>query len=153
MKRNAILTWSALAVVIPFSVAVVAQEMRPDRAIKYRQAVMYAMNANVAILGAMAKGDVPYNKDRAVRSAEFVSQLAAMPVDGFVPVSPKAGTSKAKPEIWTDKAKFDKLAESLQAETPKLVAAARTGELSQLRSALSAVGKICNDCHDDFRIE
>ena len=47
--------------------------------------------------------------------------------------------------------KFKKLQEALQAETPKLVAAARTGDVAQLRPAVSAVGKVCNDCHDAFR--
>jgi cytochrome c556 len=128
-----------------------AQEMKPDRAIKYRQGILQAMGWNVGVLGAMAKGEIPYNKEQAIRSATFADELAAMPWDGFVAGSDQGAPTKAKPDIWKDKARFDKLAEALQAETPKLVAAAKTGELSQLRAALPAVGKACSNCHDDFR--
>jgi cytochrome c556 len=150
MNKNVAPIMSAFAVVATFSVAVVAQEMKPDRAIKYRQGIMQAIGWNIGVLGGMAKGEIPYNKEKAVRSATFVSELSAMPFDGFVPVSSE-GSTKARPEIWADKAKFDRLAEAMQAETPKLVAAAQSGDVAQLRPALSAVGKACSNCHDDFR--
>ena len=87
MNKNVAPIMSALAVVATFSVAVVAQEMKPDRAIKYRQGIMQAIGWNIGVLGGMAKGEIPYNKEKAVRSATFVSELSAMPFDGFVPVS------------------------------------------------------------------
>ena len=46
--------------------------------------------------------------------------------------------------IKQDPAKFRKLQETLQAETPKLVAAAKTGDVAQLPPAVGAVGKVCN---------
>ena len=39
----------------------------------------------------------------------------------------------------------------MQAETLKLVAAAKTGDVAQLRTAVGATGKSCSNCHDDFR--
>jgi cytochrome c556 len=152
MNKNVVPVASALAVVLAFSAAVVAQEIKPDRAIKYRQGIMQAMGWNMGVLGGMAKGEVPYNKDQAVRSATFVNELAKMPFDpGFVPVSDTGAPTKAKAEIWKDKAKFDKLAEAMQAETPKLVTAANAGDVAALRAALPAAGKACANCHDDFR--
>lgn len=150
MNRNAVAAASAFAVVAVFSAAVVAQDMRPDRAIKYRQGIMQAQGWQMGVLSQMAKGDIPYNKDHAVRAATFVNELVKMSWEGYVPVS-DTGNTKAKPEIWKDKAKFDKYAQEVQAETPKLVAAANSGDVAQLRTALSAVGKVCNNCHDDFR--
>ncbi len=110
--------------------------MRPDRAIKYRQGIMYAMNVNFGVLSRMAKGEIPYAKDAAVTRAKNISELAAMPWEGFVPVSHAGGRTKAKPEIWQDKAKFDKLADAMQAELPKLVAAdpVRRPGTAQVRS-------------------
>ena len=152
MKRA---TWvpvvGALAVVGLFSVAVVAQEMKADRSIKYRQGVLQAIGWHVGVLGGMAKGEIPFNKEQAVRSAGFVNELAAMPWDGFVTVSDTGAPTKAKPEIWKEKAKFDQLAKALQAETPKLLAAANTGDIAQIRTALGPTGKACANCHDDFR--
>jgi cytochrome c556 len=148
MKRAAILacglTLTALAA------TVVAQEMRPDRAIRYRQGIMYAMNVNFGVLSRMAKGEIPYAKDAAVTRAKNISELATMPWEGFVPVSHTGGRTKAKPEIWQDKAKFDKLAEAMQAELPKLVAATQSGDPGQLKSAVGRVGDACGKCHDAF---
>ena len=61
-----------------------AQDVKPDRAIKYRQGVMGAIGWHFGILGSMAKGDRPYDKDVALRSATFVQELSHMPWDGFV---------------------------------------------------------------------
>jgi len=151
MKKSLIPALGALTVAATLSTVVLAQDMKPDRAIKYRQGILQAMGWNMGILGGMAKGDLPYNKDQAVRAATFVEQLAAMPWDGFVPGSDAGAPTKAKPEIWKDKAKFDKYAQDLQAETPKLLAAARTGDLAQLKAAVGPTGKACGNCHDDFR--
>jgi len=150
MNRNAVAAASAFAVVAVFSAAVVAQDMRPDRAIKYRQGIMQAQGWQMGVLSQMAKGEIPYNKDQAVRAATFVNELVKMSWEGYAPVS-DTGNTKAKPEIWKDKAKFDKYAQEVQAETPKLVAAANSGDVAQLRTALGAVGKVCSNCHDDFR--
>lgn len=130
--------------------ALFAQEMRPDRAIKYRQGVMYALNVNLGVLSRMSKGEIPFNKDAAVRSATFAVELSAMPWDGFAPVSWDGPRTKAKPEIWKDKAQFNKLAEAMQAELPKLLAAAQSGDVARLKPALSAVNDSCAACHDKF---
>ncbi len=130
-----------------------AQEMRPDRAIKYRQGLMYAINVNVGVLSRMAKGEIPYSKDTAVRHAKFAAELSRMPWDGFVPVSHEGPRTKAKADIWKDKAEFDKLAEAMQSEMPKLVAAAESGNLAQLKAALGPLGKSCDACHDKFANE
>lgn len=151
MNKSMFPTLSALAVVGAFSAAVIAQEMKPDRAIKYRQGIMQAQGWHMGLLNRMGKGEIPYNKEQAVRSANYVNELVKMPWDGFVPVSDTGAPTKAKAEIWKDKAKFDKLSEAVQAETPKLVAAANSGDIAQLRTAVAAVGKACNNCHDDFQ--
>ena len=57
----------------------------------------------------MAKGSRPYDKDVAVRSAKFVNELIEMPWDGFAPGSDTGAKTAAKPEIWKDRAEFDRL--------------------------------------------
>lgn len=63
MKTSFVPVASAAAVIAVFSAAVVAQEMKADRAIKYRQGVLQAMGWHMGVLGGMAKGEVPFNKD------------------------------------------------------------------------------------------
>ena len=154
MHKNVVPLVGAAAVVAAFSALVLAQEMKADRAIKYRQGVFQAMGWNFySVLGPMTKGEIPYNKEQAVKAATYLSQLAVMPYDGFVPGSDKGAPTKAKPEIWKERAKFDKLAQDMQGETVKLVAAAQTGDPAALRTAVTATGRACKNCHDDFRNE
>lgn len=39
----------------------------------------------------------------------------------------------------------------LREETIKLVAAAKSNDLDQLKAAFGAVGQTCKACHDNFR--
>lgn len=148
MRKQLIPALAALAVVGTFSAIVHAQSA--DRVVKYRQGIMQAQGWHMGILGAMAKGTRPYDKDVAVRHAKFVDQLVHMPWEGFTPGSDAVPNTKAKPEIWTERAKFDKYAQDVQALTPKLVSAAGT-DLNALRGAVGEVGRACNNCHDDFQ--
>ena len=73
-----------------------------------------------------------------------------MPWDGFDP-STKGEKSKAKPEVFTDTAKFKAAADTLEAETAKLGAAARAKNEAGVRAAFGGVAKACGSCHDGFR--
>ena len=146
--KQAVPILAALAVVGAFSTAVYAQTA--DRAIKYRQGIMGGQGWHMGILGGMAKGSRPYDKDVAARSAMFVDQLMLMHSEGFIAGSEKGAPTKAKPEIWTQKAKFDKYAQDAKMETAKLASAAGNG-LDALRAAIGPVGRSCNNCHEDFQ--
>jgi cytochrome c556 len=76
--------------------------------------------------------------------------MSKLPWAGFVEGSDK-GNTKAKPQIWTEKAKFNEYAEKMQAEMTKLDAAAKTGNLDSIKAAVGAVGGSCKACHDAFR--
>jgi cytochrome c556 len=142
---------TALAITGAFVATVHAQSA--DRQIKYRQSVMNAQGYHFyGILGGMAKGSRPYDKDAAVRSAKFIDALIEMPWDGFAPGTETGGNTKAKPEIWKDKATFDKLGRDAKVETAKLVAAAGV-DLATLRTQVQATGTACKNCHDKFQNE
>ena len=152
MKRATLVpVLGALAVVGVFSAVVSAQTPTPERSIKYRQGIMGAQGWQLGVLGAMAKGDRPYNKDEAVRSATYVSQLLQMPWEGYGPGTEQGAPTRVKPDIWKEPAKFKQLGDAAQAESLKLVAAAQTGDVAALRTAVGAMSKACNNCHDDFR--
>lgn len=152
MKRATLVpVLGALAVVGVFSAVVSAQTPTPERSIKYRQGIMVGQGWQLGILGAMAKGDRPYNKDDAVRSATYLNQLVQMPWDGYGPGTEQGAPTRVKPDVWKEPAKFKQLGDAAQAESLKLVAAAQTGDVAALRTAVGAMGKACSNCHDDFR--
>lgn len=139
---------AAVAVVGAFSTAVLAQSA--DRAIKYRQGVMSAMGWHLGILGGMAKGSRPYDKEQATKSAQYIHALSDMPWEGYIPGSHTGAPTKAKQEIWAEPAKFDKYGQALRTESSKLASAAGNG-VDGLRSAIGPVVRACDGCHDDFR--
>ncbi len=128
-----------------------AQDIKPDRAIKFRQGILQAQGWNAGIMNAMIKGEKPYNKDEFLLRATYLDELAHMAWEGFVPGSDQGAPTKAKPEIWTEPAKFKQYQANLQSATLKLVGAARTGDMSLIKSAFNDVGEACGDCHDEFR--
>ncbi len=151
MKRNVVPLLSAAAVVAAFSTVVLAQEMKPDRAIKYRQGILQAVGWNMGVLGGMAKGEIPYDKDKAVRAATFVSELAAMAWDGFVPARTPARRPRPSRRSGRTRPSSTSWPRTCRPKPSKLVAAANSGDVASLRTALGPVGKACSNCHDDFR--
>ena len=125
-----------------------AQFAKSDDAIEYRQGALFVMGQHFGRLGAMVKGQVPYDTTAAVHNAEIVAFMSHLPWAGF---GPGTEGGKAKPAIWKEEAKFKDLSEKVQAETGKLATAAKAGTLEALKTQFEATGKSCKTCHDSFR--
>ncbi|MDD2926400.1 cytochrome c [Rhodoferax sp.] len=148
MKKIVSLALAGLAAtfVLPAS----AQFAKPEDAIKYRKNALFVMQQNFGRVAGMAAGKVPFDAKVAAESAAVADYVGKLPWAGFGPGTDK-GDTKAKPEIWTNKAKFDEAAGKLQTEMGKLAAVAKTGKLDDIKVAVNAVGGACKSCHDDFR--
>jgi cytochrome c556 len=145
------LTRSILAVAAMVSaVPAMAQFQKPEDATKYRQGSFTVMAAHFGRLGAMANGRVPFDAKQAQDNAAVVEFMSKLPWAGFTPESQGVKT-KAKAEVWSDKAKFDQGAEKMMAEVAKLNVAAKTGNLDNLKAAFGEAAKTCKGCHDAFR--
>lgn len=142
---------AAAATLIALTAPAAAQFAKPEDAIKYRQSAMFVMNQHVTRIGAMASGKAPFDAAAAADNAEIVANMSKLPWAAFVPGTDKGGNTKAKPEIWTEQAKFKETNEKLMAETVKLATAAKTGNLDALKTAFAATADTCNSCHDAFR--
>ena len=99
----------------------------------------------------MANGKAPFDAKVAADNADIVAVMAKLPWAGFGPGTETGGNTKAKPEIWTEQAKFKEGSEKMQAETVKLAAAAKTGSLDNLKTAFTATAETCKGCHDAYR--
>lgn len=127
-----------------------AQFQKPEDAVKYRQGAFTVMAAHFGRLGAMANGRVPFDAKVAQDNAALVEVMSKLPFAGFTPDT-QAIKTKVKPEAWAEKAKFDQGAEKMQAEVVKLNAAAKTGNLDNLKAAFGETAKTCKACHDAYR--
>ena len=148
MKVIASLAFAAS--VLALSAPASAQFAKPEDAIKYRQSALFVMSQHFGRIGAMVNGRVPFDAKVAAENAEVVAELASLPWAAFGPGTDK-GNTKAKAEIWTDQAKFKEHSDKLVAETAKLSAAAKTGNLDTLKTAFGATAGTCKACHDAFR--
>jgi cytochrome c556 len=128
-----------------------AQFQKPEDAIKYRQSAMFVMAQHFGRVGAMASGKVPFDAAAAQANTEVVLAMSKLPFVAFSEGTDKGGNTKAKPDIWTKKADFDSKSKTMQDEIVKLAAAAKTGNLDQIKAAFDGAGKSCKSCHDDYR--
>lgn len=129
-----------------------AQFAKPEDAIKYRKAAFTVMAAHFGRVAAMANGRIPFDAKAAADNAEIATTMSKLPFAGFVDGTDK-GETKAKPEIWTERDKFNAAATKMQDEMVKLNAAAKTGDVAAIKAAAGDVGKACKGCHDTYRKE
>jgi cytochrome c556 len=150
MKTAASLVIAAATLVM--GTPVWAQFAKPEDAIKYRQSVMFLMSQHVGRIGAMVSGKAPYDAQAAVDNAALVAELSKRPWPAFVAGSDKGAIpTRAKTEIWVEQQKFKENQEKLMAETAKLLEAAKTNNLDNLKAAFGPTGGACKNCHDTYR--
>ena len=101
-------------------------------------------------LFAMARGSAAYDARIAQRNADYLVIIAQMPWEDFQPNSIGLANTKAKDAILKDPDKFKQLVDTLQSDTQKVAAAVRSGDQSAVKSAVQAMGRNCNSCHENF---
>jgi cytochrome c556 len=142
---------AGIAISLGVAAGIASAQMKPDVLVKQRQSAMTLIGKYWGPIAGMASGKVsPYNAEVVSRNATYLENLAQMPWDGFHD-STKDEKSRALPAIWSQKAKFDELAQRLQSETAKLGEIARAKDEAGVKQQYAAVGKVCGACHEDFR--
>lgn len=145
-----IASFAIAAAAVTLALPASAQFAKPEDAVKYRQSALFVMAQHFGRIGAMANGRVPFDAKVATENAEVVADMAKLPWAGFGPGTDKI-SQKAKPEIWTEQAKFKEHSDKLVAETGKLLAAAKTNNVDNLKASFGATAGTCKACHDAYR--
>jgi cytochrome c556 len=127
-----------------------AQVAKPEDAYKYRASVMTLQGAHMGRINAQLKSGTPHMQVISENVA-LLDTLNKLFFTAFPEGSDMVASSRAKPEIWTEPAKFKQYADKLNTEVIRLSAAAKTGDPAATRSAFSSVAQACKACHDDFR--
>lgn len=139
-----------VATLMGASLAAHAHFDKEDDAIEYRQSSLSVLGTHFKRIGAVVKGEKAYDKAALENDAAIVEMLSKLPWTAFPPGSTSAN-SKAKPEIWKDADKFKAAADKMQAEAAKLSVAAKSGDLSAIKTAFGSTAKTCKACHEDFK--
>ena len=151
MKYRPALAAMAIGLVTTLTALPAAAQFRnADAAIKYRQSAMALQGNHMARVFAMANGQVPFDAKVAAENIEIVAMLNRLQFTAFIDGSDK-GNTRAKPEIWSEKDKFNAAIAKSQEDVLKLAAAGKTGSLDQIKAAAGAVGESCKACHDAYQ--
>lgn len=130
--------------------AAVEDDSPEGRAYMYRHAVMELVAANNAILGGMARGEIPDDQARFTRAATNLAALAGMLPEGFEQEGIAAG-SRALPEIWMNMSDFDQKAADFANAARGVAAAATGGNFQQAKELAGGIGMACGACHRPYR--
>ena len=117
--------------------------------IKYRQNLMRSNGGHIGGIFAVLKGEVPF-KGNIVHHAEVLHHTSLIVPTAF-PEGSGEGNTRAKSDIWADRAKFEAAAKAFQDQTAKLVEVAKGGDMAAVGAQAGAVGKACAGCHKPFR--
>jgi len=149
MKKR--MTWvTVVAVVGVLTGTAFAQFAKTEDAIKYRQSVMFLVGQHYSRMGAVVKGEQPYNKEAFEKNAVLVDSLYRLPLEAFMtPGSDKGSGMKAN--ALAQKDKFSQMHKTTEAELAKLAAVAKGGDLNAIKSQFGAAGASCKACHDAYR--
>lgn len=149
MKKNLVASVVVLALAAGFVAEAMAQNV--NFPVSTRRGAMQLQGKYFFPVLAMATGAAPYDAAVMQRNADYLVALSQMPWDDFQARTMTSTVSnKAKEEIYKEPAKFKAAADTLQAETKKLAAAAKAGDQAALSATAKAVGGACNTCHEAF---
>jgi cytochrome c556 len=125
------------------AVAVIAADALHDR-----HMAMEAVGDAMKPLGAMAKKAAPFDAAVVKASATTIADNLKK-AQGLFPAGSGGGESRAKAEIWTDAAGFEK---GMKDGYAAAVALQSVSDEAAFGPALGALGGNCKSCHDKYRI-
>lgn len=161
--HRAMLVGAALLVGAGFALAANAQTApaagsvaAARQSVDVRKAVFTLIGSNCRVLADVLKGNVAYDAADVQKRAARIAFLAPLLGEAF-PEASNLGEpdSKAKPDIWANRADFDKKLQDLQAHSAALVqvAAVETSNTDAYKTAFSALAQDCKGCHETYKVK
>jgi len=117
----------------------------------YRQSYFALLAANFGPMVASVKGEIPWDQTQMENWANDLAALSTLDVmRGFGDGSDK-GTTRAKPEIWENKADFTSKMDALHKELVTLQEVTAKGDRAKIAVQIGMAGKTCKACHDEYK--
>ena len=147
MNRTRTLALAATGTLLALGAAVLYAAPAAEPA-KARHDAMEQVGDAMKTLGKMAKGQAPFDAAVVSTQATTIKTRLEEASKLFPPGSDK-GETKAKAEVWSDRAGFDKIMQDAVAAAGALQA---VKDEAGFRPALGALGQNCKACHDKYRV-
>jgi cytochrome c556 len=138
-----------IALAAAFSVLGVTAVIAQSDPIAARKALMKGNNDNATVMVKMMKGEEPYHAAK-VKIAFDQWAETAQKLPNLFPDNSKTGqNTRATPKVWKTRSDFDAKIQDFG----KAVADNRdhAKNADELKVAVAAVGKACDNCHEQYR--
>lgn len=126
-----------------------------DKELKARQSLMQVYTYNIGILGAMAKGEMPYDPEIAQVAADNLYAAVSMKNPTMWPKGSDRATlgekTRAKSEIWSTYPEVADKGQAMQDAAAQMASVAGAG-LDGVRANMKQLGDGCTGCHEPFRV-
>jgi len=145
----------ALIVACAVSGAALAQGQpsKGEQALKYRKAVYQAIAWNFGPMSQMAQGKIPFDAKEFDLRASRVAGLTPMLAESYSPESQGVAGTKAKPELWSNRADFDAKMKDLVDRSATLARVAQGGDEARTKAAFLDTAGTCKACHDKYKAD
>ncbi len=117
-----------------------------------RQNLMKEIGRSVGAMGAIAKGEKPYDAAVVEQSLTTIrANIEAFP-DQFPAGTEDGYETEALPAVWENPEEFRAEAQELQTEAEAFLVA-MPGDQAAVGEAMRRLGTTCSDCHETFRVK
>jgi cytochrome c556 len=146
---------SRFSLVVLLSAAVslpaIAHIERSEPLQSLRQSYFAIVGMTFGPMGDMVKGDIEWNGEQFAAWASDLAAVSSVTVErGFAAGSDK-GKTRARPEIWDNKADFEEKLGNFRMQAAKLAEVAATGDRQAIAGQFRQTGGACKACHDNYK--
>ena len=140
-----------LALLVSLSSAVSAHIEKTEPLQSLRQSYFALLGMTFAPMGDMVKGKIEWDAVRFSGWADDLHHAAQFHVErGFAPGT-EQGTTRAKPNIWSNMDDFQSKLDDFRAAAASLAEIATEGDPGTSREQFVATGGTCKACHDEYK--
>jgi cytochrome c556 len=142
-----------LALTLGLSAAVHAADDPYADQVEMRHGLMLQMATDASVLGAIVKGDAPYDAATATKAAQNIAAIASVISMVQFPKGSENGASSdsfAKAELWASEPDFLQKVADLNKAAADMVTAAGTSS-DAIKTAMGGLGGACKACHEAYR--
>jgi cytochrome c556 len=131
--------------------ALAAKDDPKQKAIKYRTAVMTVVGSNFKPMGAMIKGELPFDAAVFARHAKDLAAVSSVDILRGFPEDSEGKGSEAKGEIWLEWDDFKAKMEDMQREAAALADVAAGDDKDAIKAQFGKTADTCKACHKKFK--
>lgn len=147
-KRVAILAAAAALAISPLALSHLDEDEFHQ---SYRQSYFALLGANFGPIGAMVKGEMPWNQQQLQGFADDFAAVSTLNVLRGFPEGSEKGTTRAKPGIWSNQDDFASKLDDMKAAAATLQTTVTGGDRAAIAQQVGAVGQACKACHDEYK--